>query len=86
MSLSIKQAKFVESYLINNNSKESALNAGYSAKSAPAIGCQLLKNERVLKEIDLQINQGDFIAITGPSGSGKSTIMHLIGALGLAKK
>ena len=40
----------------------------------------------VLKEIDLQINQGDFIAITGPSGSGKSTIMHLIGALGLAKK
>ncbi len=40
----------------------------------------------VLKEIDLQINQGDFIAITGPSGSGKSTIMHLIGGLGLAKK
>ena len=40
----------------------------------------------VLKEIDLQINQGDFIAITGPSGSGKSTIMHLIGDLGLAKK
>ncbi len=35
----------------------------------------------VLKEVNLDIKQGDFIAITGPSGSGKSTIMHIIGAL-----
>ena len=35
----------------------------------------------VLKEIDFDIKQGEFVAITGPSGSGKSTIMHLIGAL-----
>jgi putative ABC transport system ATP-binding protein len=35
----------------------------------------------VLKEINLQINKGDFIAITGPSGSGKSTMMHIVGAL-----
>jgi len=35
----------------------------------------------VLKEIDLDINKGEFIAITGPSGSGKSTMMNIVGAL-----
>ena len=31
--------------------------------------------------IDLQINRGDFLAITGPSGSGKSTLMKILGIL-----
>ena len=35
----------------------------------------------VLKEINLEINKGEFIAITGPSGSGKSTMVNMIGAL-----
>ncbi len=35
----------------------------------------------VLKEINLEIQKGDFIAITGPSGSGKSTMMNIVGAL-----
>jgi putative ABC transport system ATP-binding protein len=35
----------------------------------------------VLKEINLEVYQGEFLAITGPSGSGKSTIVNLIGAL-----
>ena len=35
----------------------------------------------VLKEINLEIKNKEFVAITGPSGSGKSTIAHIIGAL-----
>lgn len=35
----------------------------------------------VLKNINLQIKQGDFLAITGASGSGKSTLMNIIGLL-----
>lgn len=34
-----------------------------------------------LKNINLEVNQGDFIAIMGPSGSGKSTLMNIIGLL-----
>ena len=36
---------------------------------------------RVLKDIDLQIDHGDYLAIMGPSGSGKTTLMNLIGCL-----
>lgn len=34
-----------------------------------------------LRDIDLVVKRGDFIAITGRSGSGKSTLMHIIGLL-----
>jgi putative ABC transport system ATP-binding protein len=33
---------------------------------------------RVLLSVDLQINRGDTVALTGPSGSGKSTLLNLI--------
>lgn len=36
---------------------------------------------QVLKNINLEISEGEFVAIMGPSGSGKSTLMNTIGML-----
>ncbi|NJN52859.1 MAG: ABC transporter ATP-binding protein [Gammaproteobacteria bacterium] len=36
---------------------------------------------KVLDDIDLTIEQGDFVALMGPSGSGKTTLLNLIGGI-----
>ncbi|MDR3290223.1 MAG: ABC transporter ATP-binding protein [Rickettsiales bacterium] len=37
--------------------------------------------QKVLKDINLLVNNGDFLSIMGPSGSGKSTFMNILGCL-----
>lgn len=36
---------------------------------------------KVLKDISLQVIQGEFVSIMGPSGSGKSTLLYILGGL-----
>ncbi len=36
---------------------------------------------KILKNVDLTVDEGDYLAIMGPSGSGKTTLMNIIGCL-----
>jgi putative ABC transport system ATP-binding protein len=58
-------------------------------ETRPLISCRGLtkvyrmgdQEVRALDGVDLDIHEGEFVAIMGPSGSGKSSLMNLIGAL-----
>ena len=34
-----------------------------------------------MADVDLTLNEGDFVVVLGPSGAGKSTLLNLIGGL-----
>ena len=42
---------------------------------------QGLQKAWVLRDVSLQINEGDFVSIMGPSGAGKTTLLNIIGML-----
>ena len=40
----------------------------------------------VLRDVDLVVEEGEFLTIMGPSGAGKSTLLHIVGALDTASE
>lgn len=54
--LTMKMKKFVMHYCATNNQGESAIAAGYSPHSADQAGCRLMKNPKVKKAIEAQLN------------------------------
>ena len=43
--------------------------------------CKSFGKEQVLKNISLEVNEAEYLAIIGPSGSGKSTLLHILGGM-----
>jgi putative ABC transport system ATP-binding protein len=63
--------------MISNNDPENIIQA-VDLVQRFALG----KNDvTVLKDINLEIDRSEFVALTGPSGSGKSTLLNLVGGL-----
>ncbi|MGH3049230.1 MAG: ABC transporter ATP-binding protein, partial [Gaiellaceae bacterium] len=55
--------------------------AQYSVRNAQKFFQRGPVTVRALDGVDLEIDEGEFIALEGPSGSGKTTLLQLLGAL-----
>jgi lipoprotein-releasing system ATP-binding protein len=62
-------------------SKDSLILRAKSIKRSFTVGQQ---TSEVLRQVDLNLKAGEFVAIEGRSGSGKSTLLHILGALDAA--
>ncbi|MGA8183252.1 MAG: ATP-binding cassette domain-containing protein, partial [Terriglobia bacterium] len=63
---------------VNNNGNSSALIQVRGLNKAYRRGGEEIQ---VLQGLNLDVDQGDFVAFMGPSGSGKTTLLNLLGGL-----
>lgn len=52
MSLNLRQQRFVDEFVVSGNATQSAIAAGYSERSAPTTGHDLLRNPKVIRAIE----------------------------------
>jgi len=70
--------------LIMNTEKRTAVKPLMELRSVTRVFFPGKENEvRALRHVDLDVERGDMIAVTGPSGSGKSTLLHILAMLDL---
>lgn len=50
--LAVRQAKFIQEYLIDPNATQAAIKAGYNKRSAYTAGARLLANDEVIRELE----------------------------------
>src|SRR5258708_1261704 len=62
----------------SSSSKDQPILRARAIKKAFTVGQE---TSVVLKNVDLVLRGGEFVAIEGRSGSGKSTLLHILGAL-----
>lgn len=86
--MTIKQKKFADEYIKTGNATQSAINAGYSKKTAATIGAQNLIKLNIktyidnrLKEIDSEkiVSQKEIMELLSSIARGESTEQTLIG-------
>ena len=70
--------------MIMNTEKRTAVKPLMELRSVTRVFFPGKENEvRALRHVDLDVERGDMIAVTGPSGSGKSTLLHILAMLDL---